>query len=242
LTTGTTACTESSEKTLTGFPSENMVNESDLRHFFSQHGVVKEVKIITDRLGVSKGYGFVTFETEEDAMKILHNVSTTSHKSILIKSVHVASPDPAMPLPMSCGSLSLTTSTGYPYTYHNGVAYFHCPNMNPPPSPPVILPQSQPVYQQPAYHHNQCVPNQYQWTVAQSPIPSSPVMYSQQPEHLYQPVDGSCVQPSLPVMEDPTTEPTVQQLYQVYPQRTEGMAPIVLPHDPGKVKGTFYYI
>uniref|UniRef100_A0A3B4TK34 Protein boule-like n=1 Tax=Seriola dumerili TaxID=41447 RepID=A0A3B4TK34_SERDU len=233
------------------------VNESDLRHFFSQHGVVKEVKIITDRLGVSKGYGFVTFETEEDAMKILHNANGICFKdkrlsigqavrkqqaSGQIKSVHVASPDPAMPLPMSCGSLSLTTSTGYPYTYHNGVAYFHCPNMNPPahhwpPSPPVILPQSQPVYQQPAYHHNQCVPNQYQWTVAQSPIPSSPVMYSQQPEHLYQPVDGGCVQPSLPVMEDTTTEfvePTVQQLYQLYPQRTEGMAPIVLQHDPGK--------
>lgn len=30
-------------------------NESDLRRFFSQHGAVKEVKIVIDRAGVSKG-------------------------------------------------------------------------------------------------------------------------------------------------------------------------------------------
>ncbi|XP_071320086.1 protein boule-like isoform X2 [Trachinotus anak] len=236
------------------------VNEGDLRHFFSQHGAVKEVKIVIDRSGMSKGYGFVTFETQEDALKVLNNANGICFKdkklsigqavrkqqaSGQIKSDHVAGPDSAMALPVSCGTLYLTTSTGYPYTYHNGVAYFHCPNMSPPPhhwppSPPVILPQSQPVYQQPAYHHSQCVPNQYQWTVAQSPMPSSPVpvaVCSQQPEHLYQPIDGGCVPPPLPVMEDTTTEfvePTVQQFYRVYPQRTEGVAPLVLQHDPGK--------
>lgn len=31
------------------------VNESDLQHFFSQHGAVKEVKIVIDRSGMSKG-------------------------------------------------------------------------------------------------------------------------------------------------------------------------------------------
>ncbi|GAA6225155.1 protein boule-like [Lates japonicus] len=233
------------------------VNESDLRHFFSQHGTVKEVKIVIDRSGMSKGYGFVTFENEEDALKVLHDANGICFKdkklsigqavrkqqvSAQIKSVHVTSPDPVMPLPVPCGTLYLT-STGYPYTYHNGVAYFHCPNMNPPaqhwPSaPPVALPQSpQPVYQQPAYHHHQCVPNQYQWTVVQSPMPSSPAVRSQQSEYLYQPADGGSALPPLPVMEDTTPEylePTMQQVYPVYPQRTEGMAPIVLPHNPGK--------
>ncbi|XP_039997836.1 protein boule-like [Xiphias gladius] len=234
------------------------VNESDLRHFFSQHGAVKEVKIVIDRSGMSKGYGFVTFETQEDALKVLHDANGICLKdkklsigqavrkqqaSGQIRSVHVASPDLAMPLPMSCGTVCLTTSTGYPYIYHNEVAYFHCPNMNPPaqhwpPAPPVILPQPhQPVYQPPAYNHYQCVPNQYQWTVIQSPMPSSPVVYSQQPEYLYQSADGGSVLPPLPVMEDTTpefVEPTVQQVFPVYPQRTEGMAPLVLQHDPGK--------
>ncbi|XP_044043672.1 protein boule-like isoform X2 [Siniperca chuatsi] len=234
------------------------VNESDLRHVFSQHGAVKEVKIVIDRSGMSKGYGFVTFETQDDALKILHDANGICFKdkklsigqavrkqqaSVQTKSAPVAISDSAMPLPMSCGAVYLTTSTGNPYTYHNGVAYFSCPNMSPPgrhwpPAPPVLLPQShQPVYQQPAYHHYQCVPNQYQWNVVQSPMPSSPVVYSQQSEYLYQPANGGSVQPPLPVMEDTTPEflePTVQQVYSLYPQRTEGMTPIVLQHDPGK--------
>ncbi|XP_070786944.1 protein boule-like [Enoplosus armatus] len=239
------------------------VNESDLRHVFSQHGAVKEVKIVIDRSGMSKGYGFVTFENQDDALKILNDANGICFNdkrlsigqavrkqpaSVQTKSVPVIFPDSAMPLPMSCGTACLTTSTGNPYTYHNGVAYFHCPNMNPPahhwpPAPPVMLPQSlQRVYQQPAYHHYQCVPNQYQWNVVQvgkiqSPLPSSPVVYSQQSEYLYQPADGGSVQPALHVMEDTTPEfmePTVQPVYPLYPRRTEGMTPIVLQQDPGK--------
>ncbi|XP_051283995.1 protein boule-like [Dicentrarchus labrax] len=235
------------------------VNESDLRRVFSQHGAVKEVKIVIDRSGMSKGYGFVTFETQEDALKILHDVNGICFKDKKLsigqavrkqqasgqnKSSRLGCTDSAMPLPVSCGSLYHTTSTGYPYTYHNGVAYFHCPNMKPPahhwprPAPPVMLPPShQPVYQQPAYHHYQCVPNQYQWNVVQPPMPSSPVVYSQQSEYLYQPTNGGSLQPPLPVMEDVTPEfidPMGQQVYPLYPQRAEGMAPIVLQHNPGK--------
>lgn len=37
----------------------------------------------------------------------------------------------------AAGTMYLTTSTGYPYTYHNGVAYFHTPEVAsvPPPWP-----------------------------------------------------------------------------------------------------------
>uniref|UniRef100_A0A3P8S628 Protein boule-like n=1 Tax=Amphiprion percula TaxID=161767 RepID=A0A3P8S628_AMPPE len=152
------------------------VNDSDLRYVFSQHGAVQEVKIVTDRSGMSKGYGFVTFETQEDVLKILSNASRIccKDKKLLIGQavrkhpVPPASPEPAVPQQMS---LCLTTSTGYPYTFHNGVAYFHCPNMSPP--------SHQPVYQPPAHHHYQvrsadpfclppqCVPNQYQWNPVQ---------------------------------------------------------------------------
>ncbi|XP_034721021.1 protein boule-like isoform X5 [Etheostoma cragini] len=204
------------------------VNENDLRHVFSQHGAVKEVKIVIDRSGMSKGYGFVTFETQDDAMKVLHNANGIcfNDKKLSIgqavrkqqgpgqtKSVFVTMPDSAIPVPMSCGALHLTTSAGYPYTYHNGVAYFHCPNMSSPahhwpqPAPPVTLPQSlPPVYQPPAYHHHQCAPNQCHWNVVQSPMPSSPVMFPQQSEYVYQPADGAPFQPPLPAMEDTTPE------------------------------------
>uniref|UniRef100_A0AAQ6IL39 Protein boule-like n=1 Tax=Anabas testudineus TaxID=64144 RepID=A0AAQ6IL39_ANATE len=233
------------------------VNESDLRHFFSQHGAVKEVNIVIDHSGMSKGYGFVTFETQEEALKVLHDANGICFKdkklsigqafrkqqaSRQIKSIPVANPNPSIPLPMSCGTVYLTTSTGYPYAYHNGVAYFCSPNMNPahhwPPAPPAVIPPShQPVYQQPTYHHYQCIPNQHQWNVIQPPVPSSPVVCSQQSEYLYQPVDGGSVQPSMPVMEETTpefVETLVQQVYPMCPQRTEGMTPIVLQHEFGK--------
>ncbi|KAM7375037.1 hypothetical protein PAMA_014225 [Pampus argenteus] len=228
---------------------DNKVNERDLQHIFSQYGAVKEVKVVIDRLGMSKGYGFVTFETQEDALKILHDANGIRFKDKKLsigqavrkwqpsgqtKSVPSAGPDRAMPLPMSCGTLQLTTATGCPYTYHNGVAYFHCPNPPAhhwPHTPPVLLPQShQPVYQQPAYPHYQSAPNQYQWNAVQVPMPSSTAVYSPQSQYLYQPTDGGSVQDTIPEF----GEHTVQQVYSVYPQRTEGMMPVVLQPDPGK--------
>lgn len=44
--------------------------EQDLLELFSQYGAVKATKIISDRAGVSKGYGFVTFETEDEARRL----------------------------------------------------------------------------------------------------------------------------------------------------------------------------
>lgn len=35
----------------------------------------------------------------------------------------------------AAGTMYLTTSTGYPYTYHNGVAYFHTPEVASVPQP-----------------------------------------------------------------------------------------------------------
>lgn len=44
--------------------------ESELTRLFSAYGQVKSTKIIVDRAGVSKGYGFVTFETEQEAQRL----------------------------------------------------------------------------------------------------------------------------------------------------------------------------
>ncbi|XP_014666742.1 PREDICTED: protein boule-like isoform X2 [Priapulus caudatus] len=52
-----------------GIPANT--NDIELKAFFSVHGAVREAKIIADRAGVSKGYGFVTFEREDEVKKIL---------------------------------------------------------------------------------------------------------------------------------------------------------------------------
>ena len=57
--------------------------------FFERYGAVRDVKVIADKSGSSKGYGFVTFEHEEDAKKIIKDevglvvLSQTSSLSFL---------------------------------------------------------------------------------------------------------------------------------------------------------------
>jgi RNA recognition motif-containing protein len=57
--------------------------ESELCRVFSAYGNVKSTKIIVDRAGVSKGYGFVTFETEQEAQRL----QTEVKDSISIKKI-----------------------------------------------------------------------------------------------------------------------------------------------------------
>ncbi|XP_040289929.1 deleted in azoospermia-like [Bufo bufo] len=49
------------------------MDEMQIKDFFSKYGVVKEVKIITDRSGVSKGYGFVSYCDDVDVKKIVES-------------------------------------------------------------------------------------------------------------------------------------------------------------------------
>uniref|UniRef100_A0A087XIE3 Protein boule-like n=1 Tax=Poecilia formosa TaxID=48698 RepID=A0A087XIE3_POEFO len=208
---------------------DHRVNEGDLHQIFSQYGAVKDVKIIIDRSGISKRYGFVTFENQDDVLRILSNKATEisfKEKKLCIgqavkknhssgkgkaKNTRMANLDPQM----SCGTFYLTTSTGHPYTYHKGVAYFHCPSMNP------------------LAHHwssvfSQDIANQYQWNIAQVPTPFSAAMYSQQPEYPYQALDGSSYLPPGPAMEGNTPE----FLESTAPHFYSGMTPIALQHDP----------
>lgn len=46
-------------------------SQDELREYFSNFGHVKDARIITDPRGNSKGYGFVTYESENDASKVL---------------------------------------------------------------------------------------------------------------------------------------------------------------------------
>ncbi|KAJ8396303.1 hypothetical protein AAFF_G00018800 [Aldrovandia affinis] len=239
-------------------------NESDLRRFFCHYGAVKEVKIVIDRAGVSKGYGFVTFETQEDAQKIIRDADRLCFRDKRLNiaqairkqqvGVHpsgfpVPSHSPGIAFPASANTMYLTTAMGYPYTYHNGVAYFHTPEMSPPVhhwptrsmsgSPVMVTHQAQPVYPQPSYHHYQapaqCVTGPLHWNMPQSPVPASPMLYVQPAELMYQPLelpsDGSCVPPAMPMLEASVPEPyvdhVVQPTYQLYAQSAGGMAPIM---------------
>ncbi|XP_041102710.1 deleted in azoospermia-like [Polyodon spathula] len=47
------------------------VDEREIRDFFARYGSVKEVKIITYRGGICKGYGFVSFEEDVDIQTIV---------------------------------------------------------------------------------------------------------------------------------------------------------------------------
>lgn len=64
--------------------------ESELCRVFSAYGNVKSTKIIVDRAGVSKGYGFVTFETELEASR-LHDVRCCKFNSNYFKYLYIYS-------------------------------------------------------------------------------------------------------------------------------------------------------
>ncbi|XP_075211245.1 uncharacterized protein LOC142318705 isoform X2 [Lycorma delicatula] len=110
-----------------GIPSNT--TEPELCQLFSKYGNVKATKIIADRAGVSKGYGFVTFETEEEAKRLQSdadnivlrerrlNIAPAVKKQPFSRVFESAtSPPPATP--------SLYYHNGMPYTFHNGMAYF----------------------------------------------------------------------------------------------------------------------
>ncbi|XP_058290443.1 deleted in azoospermia protein 3-like isoform X2 [Hylobates moloch] len=49
------------------------MDETEIRSCFGRYGSVKEVKIIRNRSGVSKGYGFVSFVDDVDVQKIVES-------------------------------------------------------------------------------------------------------------------------------------------------------------------------
>jgi len=74
--------------------------EQDLHKLFSAFGNVKATKIISDRGGCSKGYGFVTFETEEEAKKLqaeADNIVLKERKLNIAPAIKKQVRQPAMP-------------------------------------------------------------------------------------------------------------------------------------------------
>lgn len=135
-------------------------SEAELAQVFSAYGNVKATKIIADRAGVSKGYGFVTFETEEEAKRLQQDVRRffsfenlneplkflLQPECIILRErkLNIAPAIKKQPFNRtfdgnSCSGSSVpTTSTyyltnGMGFTYPNGAMTFY----NPPPGAPL---------------------------------------------------------------------------------------------------------
>lgn len=101
--------------------------EAELQALFSNYGCVKATKIISDRAGVSKGYGFVTFETEEEARRIQEEAENIVLKD---RKLNIAPAIKKQPFARVYNSAQVVPNgtimyhNGMPYTYNNGMAYF----------------------------------------------------------------------------------------------------------------------
>ncbi|XP_055021253.1 protein boule-like [Boleophthalmus pectinirostris] len=197
-------------------------------------------------------YGFVTFEDPEVVRKLLNDVNGVYFKDrrLCIRQAfrkHVGSENfhrsvfSVEPELVSCETMYLTTTSGSPYTFHNGVAYFQNPRASPsahlwtpPPAPVMVSQPRQLVYHQTACHHYQpqSFPNHYQWNSAESPVGAALVMCAQ-PEYFQLVSEGV----SQPLMDDSSAEyfdPALYQTYPVYPLRAERVPRFVPHHEYGK--------
>jgi RNA recognition motif-containing protein len=58
------------------------VNENDLEDLFREYGEVSSSKIITDKYnGRSKGFGFITMESQEEANKAITELNGASYEN-----------------------------------------------------------------------------------------------------------------------------------------------------------------
>lgn len=124
--------------------------EAELLALFSNYGQVKAAKIIQDRAGVSKGYGFITFESEDDARRLQResdnivlrerklNIAPAIKKQPFSRAFDAASP-PAVP----GGNPPYFFQPGaVPFYHQSGVTYYP-----PQPTAPGDPAAQQPVYQ-----------------------------------------------------------------------------------------------
>jgi len=106
--------------------------EDELKEFFQQHGKVKDCKIVSDKDGFSRGFGFITFESKQEAIQTqkLGTVFFNQKKlnlgpAIRQKGVVFNAAQEAANEPVPSAGVYIHPS-GYCYTVaSNGVWYFH---------------------------------------------------------------------------------------------------------------------
>ncbi|XP_056633886.1 putative uncharacterized protein DDB_G0271606 isoform X2 [Diorhabda sublineata] len=139
--------------------------EGELMQLFSNYGTVKAAKIIQDRAGVSRGYGFITFENEDDAKRPLReaenivlrerklNIAPAIKKQPFNRTFDASSP-PAVAAG-NPAQFFFPPGAAMPY-FQGGVAYYHQP-ASAAPGDPTVQP---PVYQTPPMYPTQTGPPQ----------------------------------------------------------------------------------
>lgn len=50
---------------------DEQASQDELREYFGFFGSIKDARIIMDQVGQSRGFGFVTYDNESDALKVL---------------------------------------------------------------------------------------------------------------------------------------------------------------------------
>lgn len=208
-------------------------SDAELKNFFSAFGQVKESKIIADRAGVSKGYGFITFETPEEAHRILKDQANSlvfKEKKLnigqAIRKQPVKYPKDVDPALIPSGMVFHSPSGGYSYTYHNGVAYFNPADAqnaaaqqaqtsvpahhHPPPAQPQYAPYTVPIMLPPPAPHQHYMTNQHQQYAYQQPQPVRQTAPQYQPQwrwvHTQAPsaaVNGGMISPVYPTPPQP---------------------------------------
>uniref|UniRef100_A0A8C4R147 RRM domain-containing protein n=1 Tax=Eptatretus burgeri TaxID=7764 RepID=A0A8C4R147_EPTBU len=151
--------------------------------------------MIYDRTGISKGYGFVTFEEQNVAKKLLQEVDKVKFKerTLNIGQAFRKHPPHVPQIPFVPGQdIVYVTNSGSQFTYQNGTAYFQPPDMPQTVSPQWIAGQWVSIFPQ----------------GMQSP--PSPVMYPQPQERTFMnmdhPYDGFYPSFLLPFMDGPHAE------------------------------------
>ncbi|XP_053915437.1 deleted in azoospermia-like isoform X1 [Cuculus canorus] len=140
------------------------MNEAEIRSFFERYGTVKEVKIITDRTGISKGYGFVSFLNNVDVQKIVESQISFHGKKLKLgpairKQQNLCSYVHSRPLVFNPPAPQFHSVWGN----QNTETYVQAPAVMSPvtqyvqtypySSPPLLIQQQVPVGYQPAYNY-----------------------------------------------------------------------------------------
>ncbi|XP_063875910.1 mucin-2-like isoform X3 [Scylla paramamosain] len=153
--------------------------EQDLLDLFSQYGIVKATKIISDRAGVSKGYGFVTFETEEEARRLTQeadNIMLKDRKLNIAPAIKKQVSDVGYIKnysPRLIDSSSSVVGSGGTVFFTNGAGYTTVPVMAPTeyhptfPQATAAAPTSPSAYQTLIYPQPMYYPQQYQYQPTQ---------------------------------------------------------------------------
>ncbi|XP_076360783.1 uncharacterized protein LOC143252479 isoform X2 [Tachypleus tridentatus] len=167
--------------------------EEDLRSLFSKYGSVKFTKIIVDRNGVSKGYGFVTFETEEEAkqaQKVAENIVLKDRKLNIAPAVKKQPFTRVYDTPVVSNGSMIVYHNGIPYIYQNPGSIV----LNPEPAYHFQQPQATypMIYAQPLY-----LPQQYQF------------------HHVTPGVPTHCVYPPTATHPSASTSGSTPEMYQI---------------------------